>query len=187
MSKLVDPCEACKGGTCEVKGTLTDYVTGREFPDTDVERVRQRMEHFLVEEKGYSKEDLEVAVGFEVEVAGDTLKPRADLVVRVDEKRIMVIKCVFGAMEAGMRLVVSYGRLLDSYQIPYSVITNGEKTHVMDTVTGIEIGGVERVPVKGDIKIEEMEFPQYPEDRVEKEKRIFSAYEDINQDLCSAF
>ena len=170
-----------------MKGTLVDFVTGCHVPDTDIEQVRQQVVRFLVQEKGYSKEDIEIGVAFEVKVAGKTLKPRVDIVVKVEGKRIMVIKCMYGAMEAGMRLVVSYGRLLDRYHIPYSVVTNGDKTHVFDTLTGEEIGGMEAIPARADIDVQGMEFPDYPEDRIEKEARILNAYEAINVDLCSAF
>jgi hypothetical protein len=184
---MADPCESCKGGTCEVKETLVDYVTGREVPDTDIERVRQRVERFLVEEKGYSKGDIERGVSFEMEVAGSTLTPRVDLVVKAHGKCIILIKCMYGALEAGMRLVVSYGRLLDTYQIPFSVVTNGDEGHVFDTVTGRELGGMEVLPNKSDLDRMDMEFIEYPPERVEKEARILNAYESINQDLCLAF
>ncbi|MCW5205093.1 hypothetical protein VU02_04130, partial [Desulfobulbus sp. N2] len=42
-----------------VYGTLKDYLTGEELPDTDDERLRQEMARMMVEEKGFAKEDLE--------------------------------------------------------------------------------------------------------------------------------
>ena len=40
-----------------ILGKLTDFVTGRTIVDTIDERARQKIARFLVEQKGYSKED----------------------------------------------------------------------------------------------------------------------------------
>ncbi|NOZ77400.1 MAG: type I restriction enzyme HsdR N-terminal domain-containing protein [Euryarchaeota archaeon] len=158
------------------------------MPETRAERVRQKIERFLVEEKHYPKEEIQVGVEFEVHLDGEVIRPRVDLVVRLGGRRVMVIKCVHGAMEAGERLVVSYGRLLDDYQIPFSVITNWEDARVIDTVSGKTVGsGRQAIPAREELERLEMEFPAYPEERLEREKRILSAYEAINRDLCSAF
>jgi hypothetical protein len=42
-----------------VYGTCADYVTGEILTDTDDERIRQSIFRLLVDEKGYSKEELE--------------------------------------------------------------------------------------------------------------------------------
>jgi hypothetical protein len=184
-----DRCDSskCNENTCGVMGTLTDFITGKKLPDTFAERIRQKTERFLVEKKNYAKEDIEVGTEFEIDLNDEKIKPKADLILRVGGKRVVVMKCVYGVLTAGERLVVSYGRLLDSYQIPFAVITNWEETNVLDTVTGKIIGnGLEAIPAKDDLDIE-MEFLEYPEERIEKEKRILSAYEAMNKDLCSAF
>ncbi len=169
-------------------GTLTDYITGKKLPDTLDERIRQKMERFLVEKKGFSQEDIEVGTEFEIQLRDGRIRPRADLVLKVGKRRVMVIKCRYGALTAGERLVLSYGRLMDSYQIPYAAITNWDETSLLDTLTGEVIGSrVEDIPSKDELNIEGMEFPRLPEERIEKEKLILSAYEFINADLCTAF
>ncbi len=42
-----------------VYGTLKDYLTGEELPDTDDERCRQELARIMVEEKGYAADELE--------------------------------------------------------------------------------------------------------------------------------
>ena len=37
---------------------LTDFVTGKEVPNIGAEENRQQVEHFLLETKGYSKENI---------------------------------------------------------------------------------------------------------------------------------
>lgn len=173
---------------CEVGGTLIDFVTGEEVADTVVERIRQGAERFLVENKNYSKSDIEVGKEFEVVLDSGTIKPKADLIVRVGEKRVIIIKCIYGALMTGERLVVSYARLLDSYQIPFAVIMNGEDAEVLDTISGKVIGsGLEAMPSKDDlnINIKEIKFTKLLEDRIAKEKRILNAFESIDETMCN--
>lgn len=168
----------CEVGKCDVEGTLIDFVTGEEVADTFVERIRQWTERFLVENKNYSKGD--------IEVGSESVKLKADLIVRVGDKRVIIIKCIYGSLVAGERLVLSYARLFDSYQIPFAVITNGEDAEVLDTISGEVIGsGLEAIPSKDDLNIKEIKFTELPEDRTVKEKRILDAFESINEMTCS--
>ena len=41
-----------------VYGTLQDFLTGEELPDTDDERYRQQLARFLVKEKGFGVDEL---------------------------------------------------------------------------------------------------------------------------------
>ena len=42
-----------------VYGVLSDYLNDEELTDTDDERTRQQLARMLVEEKGYTKDELE--------------------------------------------------------------------------------------------------------------------------------
>ncbi len=173
---------------CEVGGTLTDFVTGAKVADTIMERIRQRIERFLVESKNYSKGDIEVGKEFETVSEGgsdgesEIIRSQADLIVRAGDKRVIVIKCTCGSLLAKERLVLSYTRLLDPYQIPFAVVTNGEDAEVLDAISGQTIGsGLEAIP---SINIEDIEFTKLSEDRIEKEKRILAAFESIDETTC---
>ena len=48
-----------------VYGSLQDYLTGEELPDTDDERFRQQLARLLVEEKGFAKAELEPRLSIE--------------------------------------------------------------------------------------------------------------------------
>ena len=41
-----------------VMGELTDFITGQILPDTHDERLIQNISRFLVEDKGFSKNDI---------------------------------------------------------------------------------------------------------------------------------
>lgn len=183
---MTEKCESCSDDSCEVERTLTDFVTGEKVPDTLAERVRQKTERFLVENKNFNKSDIEVGVEFEITSGGETFEPSADLVVSLEGKRVILITCIYGSLTAVERLTISYARLLESYQIPYAVVTNGAETDIVDTVSGKVIGsGEAAIPPKDELNIDEIKFIEYPKERVEKEKRILAAFESIDEAMCS--
>ena len=64
---------------------ITDFVTGKEIPNVGAEENRQMVERFLVNEKGYLKEDVAVDVDIEITVAAETYRSQIDLVVSVGD------------------------------------------------------------------------------------------------------
>lgn len=169
--------ERCVIGTEE---RIIDFITGQAFIDTDDERIRQTIERFLIEEKGYSKEDIEVDREFEIAMGGEINKSKVALVVGVEGKKLMVIKCARGSLVSREREVLSCARILDTYIIPFAVVTNGEDAEVLDTTSGEVIScGLGAIPSKNQAleALGRIEFKRLPEKRIEKEKRIFLAYD----------
>ena len=41
---------------------ITDFVTGKDLPNIGAEENRQVIERFLIEQKGYLKEDLQITL-----------------------------------------------------------------------------------------------------------------------------
>jgi len=161
---------------------ICDFITGQAFFDTDDEKIRQKTERLLVEEKGYSKEDIEVGREFEIVIDGEINRSRADLVINIEEKRFMVIKCSRGSLVSREREVLSCARILDVYQIPFAVVTNGRDAEVLDTLSGEVIGcGLEAIPSKSQALevLKSTEFKRLPERRIEMEKRIYLAFESL--------
>lgn len=186
---MADKCEIgkCEVEKCEVEGTLIDFVTGEEVADTVVERIRQDIERFLVENKNYSKNDIEIGKEFEIVLDGEITKLKADLIVRVRGRRVVIIKCTYDSLVSKERLVLSYARLFESYQIPFCVIANVEGAEVLDTISGKVIGNrLEAIPSKDDLNIKEIEFKELAGDRIEKEKRILVAFESIDEAMCNS-
>jgi hypothetical protein len=161
---------------------ICDFITGQVFIDTDDERIRQGIERFLVEEKGYSKKDIEVDREFDVVIGKEINRSKVDLVVNIEEKIFMVIKCARGSLVSREREVLSCARILDVYQIPFAVITNGQDAEIIETISGEIIGcGLEAIPSKTQAleAIKKIEFKKLQDERIEKEKRIFLAFDSI--------
>jgi len=161
---------------------ICDFITGQIFIDTDDERIRQRIERLLIEEKDYSKEDIEVEMVLEIVIGDEINRAKVDLVVSIDGKRLMIIKCARGSLVSREREVLACARILDTYQIPYAVVTNGVDAEVLDTISGDVIGcGLEAIPSKLQAleTLRKVEFMKLPEKRIEKEKRIFLAFDAV--------
>jgi hypothetical protein len=162
---------------------ITDFVTGKEIPNMGAEVNRQRMEHILVEQKGYPREAIEVNAPIHLQIGEATYDSVVDLVVRMNGKRFMLIKCAAGALGSRHRETLAAARLLDAYQIPFAVVTNGETAQVLDTLTGQLIGeGLDVIPSQEEAQrqIENLRFEPCPEAKKEREKIIFRSYDEMN-------
>lgn len=182
-------CDCGTGVTCGVTDTITDFITGKKLPGTPSEKIRQQTEHFLVDEKGYSKDDITVGEGFEITLeTGERVYYIVDLLVSNGGKRIMAIKCLDSALVVGERLILAYARLLDSYQVPFAAVVNDMGAEVLETISGKSIGsGIEAIPSKEELEKMDLKFMGLPEKKIEKEKRILFTFESINETMCSAF
>ena len=164
-------------------GMLTDFVTGNDVPNIGAEENRQRVERFLVEIKGYSKEDVEVDADLKFTIGDDEVQSNVDLVVRIQEKRFMILRCVPGSLVSRQRETLAAARLLDVYQIPFSVVTDGKDAALLDTVTGEVLAqGMDAVPSKEEAieRIKRIKLQPFPRERLEREKIIFRSYDEMN-------
>ncbi|UCD86425.1 MAG: type I restriction enzyme HsdR N-terminal domain-containing protein [Desulfobacterales bacterium] len=162
---------------------LTDYVTGNEVPNIGAEENRQRVERFLVETKGYSKNDIEVDTDIRFFIGEEEVRSNVDLVVRVQEKRFMVLRCVPGSLVSRQRETLAAARLLDVYQIPFSVVTDGKDAQLLETATGKVLAqGMDAMPSKeeGIQRMREIKLEPFPQERLEREKIIFRSYDEMN-------
>ena len=169
--------------TREPYETILDFVTGKCIPNIGSEENRQSVERFLVTEKGYDKKDIEVDADIEVVVDGRPYRSQVDLVVSLEGKRVTTIKCVAGSLGSWEREILSVSRLLDRYQIPISVVSDGKTACVFDTVSGNKIGeGLQAIPSKKAARkiLCPSRLHPFPEKRLKREMRIFRSYDMMN-------
>lgn len=162
---------------------LTDFVTGKEVPNIGAEENRQAVEHFLVETKGYGKDDIEVDADLIFTIGDEEIRSNVDLVVRVHGKRFMVLRCVPGSLGSRQREALAAARLLDAYQIPLSVVSDGKDAELLDTVTGELLDqGMDAIPSKEEAieLMKGLQVQPFPEVKVERERIIFRSYDEMN-------
>ena len=165
---------------------ITDFVTGEEIPNVGAEENRQAVEHFLVEEKGYLKAEIEIDAEIEMTVAGEIYTSQIDLIVSLNDRnnRLMAIKCAAGSLGSREREILAAARLFDeNYQIPFSVVSDGKTAIVLDTVSGKKLGeGMDAIPSKGVARerLRSFVLQPFPKERREREKLIFRTYDSMN-------
>lgn len=162
---------------------LTDFVTGEEVPNIGAEENRQGVERFLVETKGYTKDDIEVDADIKFTIGGEEVHSNVDLVVSIQGKRFMVLRCVPGSLVSRQRETLAAARLLDAHQIPFSVVTDGKDAQLLNTATGEVLDqGMGAIPSKEEAiqRMKEMKLQPFPQDRLEREKIIFRSYDEMN-------
>ena len=164
---------------------ITDFVTGKDVPNIGAEENRQALEQYLVNEKGYSKDDIEVDVKIEMTIGGEPYRSQVDLVVRISgsDLRVMAIKCAAGSIGSREREILAAARLLDDYQIPFAVVSDGKNAIVLDTVSGENMGeGLDAIPSKDSVisMLDTFETVGLPAERRKREKLIFRTYDSDN-------
>jgi hypothetical protein len=160
--------------------TLTDFLTGRQIPNVGAEENRQAVARFLVEQRGYEREDIEAGVALSLSIGGEVYRSQLDLVVSVDGRRAMVVTCAAGALGSWERQTLAAARLLEGYQIPYSVVSDGKTAAVLDTVSAERIGSaLEAIPSKTDARQALSSTLRQPlaEERRLRESLIFRTYD----------
>jgi type I restriction enzyme M protein len=110
---------------------LTDYITGSEIADTPENRVMLKIEHLLVDQLDYTKNEVKVKKRILVNIGRQRFEPEADLVVFVDDKPIQVIeaKAPGEDLRAWREQALSYAKVHEP-PIPIAVITTYDETEV---------------------------------------------------------
>jgi hypothetical protein len=159
--------------------TLFDYITGRAITNAGAENNRQTTERYLVESKGYDREDIEVDTVIRLDVGKENFQATVDLVIRVNGYRFMAIKCAAGSLSSREKEIIAAARLLDDYQIPFSAATDGSSALVWDSVSGDLLGsGLDTIPPKSEAESSFNPGTLIPldEKRRHKQKLIYRTY-----------
>lgn len=144
------------------------------------EVIRQKVLGLLVGEKGYLLEDIEEEVPFELIIAQETLLLNVSFVIRINGQQLVLIKCGPGSILARERAALALARLFSDYQIPLTVVTNGEDATLLNTLTGETLDcGLAAIPGKNSLlsQLADLRFLPLPEKRLKLEKQILSAFE----------
>ena len=173
-----------------ILGETVDFITGESIVDTHDERARQKIARFLVEEKGYSKDDIQFRGEIPLIVDGNRATSRVDFVIRLNGKAFAIIIFGPGSLVTRERSTLAAARLVESYAVPFAVVTNGKDAEVMETKSGHVIAeGLEAIPSKEEAleRIRTLTFEKVPEKKLEKEKRILYVFDVLAERECDEF
>lgn len=167
----------------ERKELLARMVEVEEYlSHIELTQIQRRVIDFLTSKKGYANVDIEANKDFRVDLPDASFNARADIILKIKGRIFCVIKCVMSSLESWERHSISFSRVVESYQIPYAIVTDSESARILDVVKGKLIAeGLDAMPSKEDaVKIvQQIIFSPYPQERAEKEKRILYAFEAI--------
>ena len=173
-----------------ILGKMVDFITGESIVDTIDERARQTIARFLVEEKDYLKGDIEVRKQIALTVDGNKGTSKVDFVIRLAGRAFMIIIFGPGSLVSRERSTVAAARLIESHEVPFAVVTNGQAAEVLDTRSGKVITeGLENIPSRAEAlkQLETITFEKLSEGRIEREKRILYTFDVLAKCECDAF
>jgi hypothetical protein len=173
-----------------ILGETSDYITGQTITDTHDERARQKIARLLIDDKGYSKTDIQTRRKLTLTIDGKTGSVTIDFIVHVDKKPFMLIMFGPGSLVTRQRPTIAAARLIENNMVPFSIITNGRDADIMDTVSGNVIDhGLNQIPSRKEAskKLNSIKYSSLPENRREKEQRILYTMNVLTEKECDDF
>ncbi len=170
-------CDCCLGPS----GEIIDLLTGEPVPDLDRERIKQKILKFLLEQKGYRKEDFLPNVDLDVRAGDKILTARLDLVVQIDGRPAMIIRCAPGSVVSRERGTIAAARLLKrEYIIPVAIQASAQEASILDPINKKAVAyGWEHIPSREELTslLKEWTPTALPPGRRPQEERILFAYD----------
>lgn len=169
-----------------VYGTLKDYLTGEELPDTDDERFRQELARMMVEEKDFARSDLEPRLSIKTLFNHIFVCSTIDLTVSVDGKRLFVLRYGPGSLVTREKPALAAARVLDSTCcIPLAVVTNGRDAELLESRTGKVLAvGMEAIPDLDQAKELIKKYPPSPPLTGAKRERNLRVLNAFDLEVC---
>ena len=175
-----------------ILGERTDFITGETIMDTHDERYRQKIARLLINHKGYQKNDIKPRKDLLVQAGENRAVIKIDFLIKLAGKVCMVIKYSPGSIVTRRRPLLAISRVLEPYQIPIAVVTNGEDAEIVEGSSGNVISrGLETIPSKSHLIEIACGNPFKPiaAARAEMESRIVYCYEvdgscPCDEDIC---
>ena len=168
------------GGHHLILGQLTDFVSGETLDDTLDERHRQKIARLLVMQKGYLRPQICPRRQLEITVDQKCARLLVSFTVALQQRTAMIIQYGPGSLVTRHRPALAIARLIETYQIPVAVVTNGEQADILDGASGKPIGtGLEQIPDKKLLTIihDNHNWECIKPKRREMESRILMAFE----------
>ncbi len=175
-------------------GRAVDCITGKVLVDTHDERARQKIARFLVEEKAYSKDEVEVRQEIDLTLDNDRGTGRVDFVIRLADKAYAVTIFGPGSLVSRERSALTAARLLkEEYVVPFVIVTNGADAEVLERAFGkVAAMGLDAIPSKAEAlrTIEDLSFDRISGDGNRKKGFFLPLTSSLNggaKSLCAVF
>jgi hypothetical protein len=144
--------------------------------------VKKAIVDYLLSEKGYSAEDLEVERDFRIEMGDVVFTVKSDIVLKVEDRLFLLVKCAMTSPESWERYTVAMCRVACNETIPFCLVTDGEYAGLIDVSTGKSVSErFEQLPSKQEALriVRDISSAPFACAKSEKEKRILFAFEGL--------
>ena len=163
-----------------ILGELRDLITRETLKDTHDERLRQGIATLLMDQKGFTRNDIRPRWPLTLRAGEKCAIINIDFGIIIDTRVGMMIKYGPGSLVTRHRPALAVSRTLVPYQIPVVVVTNGIDADILDGASGkVTARGLEAIPDRtmlNELMADRVLASIRPE-RAEKESRIAFAFE----------
>jgi hypothetical protein len=176
------PADGWKEKRPEFPDRLTDCLTGKEIPFSNRDNIRQKTLRFLIDEKGYRREDICVDREIRYDIEGAEMVSPVDISIVIGSRTLMVWKCASGSTVSRQRQIIASARLLEDYLVPFAVVTNGRDLELLDTATEKVKGeGFGAIPTREELADIAEGFSPKPTNKrkIVNEQRVLYTYDAI--------
>jgi len=163
-----------------ILGKLADFLTGEVLDDTLDERYRQKIARWLVERKGYAAQEIEPRRELMLQADHRHALIKIDFLVRLAGRVGMVVRFGPGSLVSRERPALAISRLVEAYQVPIAVVTNGEDAEVLAAGSGAVVGrGLDAIPSRSELLalMDAHSFEALAPQRAVMEGRVAYCYE----------
>jgi len=181
---IIIKCNQKRGYDMEDREKLIqEKIAEKEFIERmQLRGVQRVLYEILTEDKGFHPEEIQIDPQFRVILSTGEATAGIDFMITLEGTGFMVIRCVPSGIESWERYVIAFARAIMDYQIPYAVITDGEKAKIFDIISNSFTQlSVQNLPTRHEatILIKNSQKIPFPEKRKEMERRIIYAFEGI--------
>jgi hypothetical protein len=167
----------------EKETLIREKIEEEDFAEMmQLKGVRRIVLEKLLNEKFYRPEEIDIAPHFTLKLEDREASVSIDFVINLSSISFAVIKCVNSGLESWERYVTAFARAVKDYQIPYAMITDGNKALTKDIIAGSSADSTMEAFFDRQRALEMIKDFQKipcPDYRIGKEKRIVYAFQSI--------
>ncbi len=144
----------------------------------DIDRIRAKVIEAL-KKSGYDEGSIKQDESFVLATEEGELRIPIEVLVYLDQKPALLVKCVRGHLSTRERASLSLARLLAEKPIPFAIVANETDAVVFDTITGKAVGkgyGAFPDPKEAEQRLRESAAWRIPSAQREREERILHTY-----------
>jgi hypothetical protein len=163
-----------------ILGQLVDFLTGETLKDTHDERYRQELARLLAKDKGYGRLEIRQKEVVKVKAGDKCALVTIDFMVTLNGRIGMLVKYGPGSLVTRHSPALALSRLVEPYQIPLVVVTNGENAEVLAGNNGKVLSrGIDSIPSRPELleRMKTVSFAEILPGRTEMSSRVVYAFE----------